>query len=147
MSLPHKPQATQQILCNPEEPLLDVENIPMKLLHFKCLKIRTKVSEAVSLLPLFNRKNLLSDESTLFFFWKFLFLSCISHVPELLPSSVTNPWCALMLHHSCLISHSYPPKPKRGGENTKAALLSLPQQLSIQCCSWPEPGIQADSCL
>lgn len=33
-------------------------------------------------------------------------------MPELLPSSVTDPWCALMLHHFCLVSHSRPPKLK-----------------------------------
>lgn len=76
---------------------------------------------------------MLSDESTFFFFCKFPSPSCISYVPELLLSPVAGPWCALMLHHTCLVSHPYCPKPKRAGENSKAALLSLPQQLSIQC--------------
>lgn len=91
------------------------------------------MSEAVSLLLLFKWKKNAFRWIHFIFLLKISFHPGISYVPELLPSSVTEPWCALMLHHSCLVSHSYPPKLKRAGENAKAALLSLPQQLSIQC--------------
>lgn len=61
----------------------------MKLLHFKCLKIRTKVSEAVSLLPLFNwKKKNCFQMNPLYFSSENVFssaaaLMCLSSFPAL----------------------------------------------------------------
>lgn len=59
------------------------------------------------------------------------FLHCISSVSELLPSPDTAPWCVVMLHCSCLVSHSSPPKPKRAGEIIKAALREPPPTMAF----------------
>lgn len=67
----------------------------------------------------------------LFFLRKLPFLHCISSASELLPSRDTAPWCAVMLRCSCLVSHSSPPKTKRAGEITKAALHEPPLTMAF----------------